>query len=1008
MWSVVPVVLAAALLLSAPSIALAHAPDAVGGGFADSGPLGSYYPNSALEGEPAFTRREVRIAFQWGDLQGAGGSRAEPYRSFPTDGFSVRWAGRIIPRFSEAYRFVGEADDGVRIKLKKAGAGDWDTLIDRWSEPGTFASEPVQLSAGETYDIEIEYRELGGKASCVIAWESPSTPREIIDPVAQNGLNAASFPSFIWADLMKTARYGKKADTVDAHGWPTQNETELVMSEWGVNDTELGGTYALYFDGRAQVHESCCTKAVFEVGGKTYEKTLPAGVGYDSGDNRTSAKFKTRGSRSMLFFERTNRGDGSPGVGAIQLMRPLRPGSARSHGPTEVVYRPFKSFLQDSYTSVRWLESANGDGDAAWSTRTLPGHAFFSGDQEMENWEYLVMLSNETGRDLYVTTPLTADDEYFRKLALLLRYGSDGREPYSRPTANPEYPPLNPNLRVYLEVANEIWNWVFPSTQLAQRLTQAEAAKGSPTWAKIDFDGRAGDPGYAGAIRRFHALRTVALSDAFRDVWGDDAMGSAVRVLIEYQYDDYQGTAFDSLTFIDEYFGSYAASEGREPHPVNYYLWGAGGASYYGLRNKSGTQTHTVFRDASFESPAIADDTRVLRPSGSPWTFRGSAGIVRPVAEAAIQEIEKPIKPKTGKQAAFILGSGSIRQRINFAEPGEYAVSFKAAGPDAGWPPHLMFDIYVDDTKVNPRHQTDIRRKNDTCYLEGWFRPIDKLEGEWGSAVFKIERPGERTIAFVGAGGESYLLLDDIRIASVDAILESGFDAGDATGQVSGSHLGNQFGSQAKYARTFGLQVVAYEAGWSIGGDFTQQPIQNWAKLKDDRTRVINDRMIELWDESGSFMNVWGVYAFWPRFDLVNARSYPLMRSLETSATQLRAEATFGRTLPATLSPKEPDWDRQPTGTIGWRRYLPWRDKDEDLGWYSWMVVAPETAEYSVQVKASGDGSLFVELDGETVMRSVDVELGVRTTSVRLTKGAHAVRAVFNGDVEIERIQVGD
>ena len=119
-------------------------------------------------------------------------------------------------------------------------------------------------------------------------------------------------------------------------------------------------TYALYFDGRAQVHESCCTKAVFEVGGKTYEKTLPAGVGYDSGDNRTSAKFKTRGSRSMLFFERTNRGDGSPGVGAIQLMRPLRPGSARSHGPTEVVYRPFKSFLQDSYTSVRWLESANG------------------------------------------------------------------------------------------------------------------------------------------------------------------------------------------------------------------------------------------------------------------------------------------------------------------------------------------------------------------------------------------------------------------------------------------------------------------------------------------------------------------------------------------------------------------------------------------------------------------------------------------------------------------------
>ncbi|MDH3624439.1 MAG: PA14 domain-containing protein [Myxococcales bacterium] len=1006
------VMLVGALLLGFPASTAAHSADAVGGGFADSGVLGAYYANTELEGAPAFTRRDVRIDFDWGDTLPVGGSSAEPFRSFPTDRFSVRWTGRILARFGEPYTFVGEADDGIRIKLKKPDDSEWTILVDRWSEPGAFESIPAQLVAGQPYDIEVEYRETKGNARCIVSWQSPSTPREVIDPVTQQALNAASFVSYIWADLMKTARYGAQRESVDDHGWPTRNGTELIMMEMSSEDRELSGTYLIRFKGQAQLRQACCgNPPLFRAGGAQFERTLPAGAGYDSSSNTTSATMKARGSRTMLFFENASRGGESrrAGVTQIKLMRPLAPGSDQHHASDEIVYRPFKAIVQDNFTAVRWLEGANEKTEKEWSGRALPGDAFFQSSLGQENWEYLVMLANETGEDLYLTTPIAADDAYFEKLALLLRYGSDGKEPYRESTPNPIYPPLNPNLRVYVEVGNEIWNWVFGSTSLAQSLAAGEAERDSSTWAAMSYDGDVGEANGIRAVRRWHALRTVACSNAFRRVWGDEAMGPRVRMLLEYQYDNFQRTASSSLHFLDEYFGNRTKANVIDPHPPSYYLWGAGGATYYGLANKTGVQTHTVVRDPSFEAPAIASKSRVLTPSGSAWAFKGTAGVVRPTGDGRIKELDEPAKPKSGRQAAFILGNGSIAQRIRFAKPGNYAIAFNAAGSGDGWPGHLRFDIYVDEVKVSPRSQSDIRIAEDRWNLRGWTREIDSLEEEWGSAVFRIDRPGERTIRFVGRGGKDYVLLDDIRISSADAILESGFDAGEAEGQVGDSNLAKQFRQQSKYARTFGLQVVAYEAGWSVGGDFHQIPLQNWCKLKDDRARKINDRMIDLWDESGSFMNVWGVYRYWPNYDLAHAATYPIMRSLNAASRSLRREATYGQTLPATLRTKDADWKHVSKGAGNaswWLRYLPWADKSGGSEWFSWMLIAPSTREYSIQVRAEGEGSLVVEVDGEAAMRFEPVSPPLAPLRLRLTKGAHAIRVVITGDVELQSVDI--
>lgn len=1003
---------AALLAIAVTTPAAAAPPDAVGGGFSDSGLDASYYSNPDLEGTPSFTRRDLRIDFDWEKLRPVGGSTAEPYRSFPRDGFSIRWTGRIIPRFDEAYTFHGEADDGIRVRIRAPRESTWTSLVDRWSEPGAFESKPFQMRSGELYEIQVEYREREGSAVCRLLWKSESTPAEVIDPVRQQGINLSQhiWAGYVWADLMKSARYGGGADKIDAEGWPTVSGVELIVSEMRYpSSPEMSGTYLLRFEGKAEVHQECCTNPVFQAGGRTFRLKLPKGAGYDAKTNTTTSTMALDGSRTMLFFNETQRGSASrdDGVTRLQLMRPIAQGSAEHHQPDEVVYRPFKKVVEDHYTVIRYVMSDKEVG-GEWSQRALPDYAFFVGSSGQPNWEYMVMLANETGRDLYITTPIGATDEYLEKLALLTRYGSDGREPYRKPTADPLYPPLNPNLRIYVEIDNEIWNWGFESTSVAQRLTVAEHDEGSEIWKAIDFDGRAGQPDWAPAMRRWHAMRTVQGSKTFRRVWGDAAMGSRVRMLIEYQYDDYQDTALASLDFIDAYYNNRSSQNVSDPHPVSYYVWGGGGAAYYGLKDRTGQQSGAVLKDESFEAVSIAPGTRKVRPSGSAWTFEGEAGLIHPQEGKAIKGFKNLPKPVDGKQAAFFMGRGSMSQRVRFPKAGAYAISFSAAGVADGWPEYAPFDILLDDRKISPREQSDPRVSPGTAAIGGWYRNINSLEGEWGSAVFQIDKPGNHTITFVGRDdAANYLLIDTVRVASADAILNSGFAKGEAQGQEGVPDLAYQLNSQARYARSFGLQVVAYESGWSLGGDFWQVPIQNWCKLQDQRAAGINDRAMKLWDQSGSFLTVWGVYTYWPSYDFERAATYPIMKSYRGASERLRDEPSFGRALPATLRIDDTDWSHR-SEAGGWRRYVPCLN---DLGeeWHSWMLIAPQTGTFSIRVEGSGRGRVLVEVDGEPVVELASLEAGTAApVSVKLAKGAHALRVILVGDeLELGAIEVG-
>ena len=76
-------------------------------------------------------------------------------------------------------------------------------------------------------------------------------------------------------------------------------------------------------------------------------------------------------------------------------------------------------------------------------------------------WEIQVALANETGKDVYINIPSNVSSSYITNLADLFAYGSNGVTPYTSVQSDPVWKPLNPNLKVYIEFSNEIWNSGF-------------------------------------------------------------------------------------------------------------------------------------------------------------------------------------------------------------------------------------------------------------------------------------------------------------------------------------------------------------------------------------------------------------------------------------------------------------------------------------------------------------------------------------------------------------------
>ncbi|EIL89432.1 beta-glucosidase-related glycosidase [Rhodanobacter fulvus Jip2] len=142
-------------------------------GDAERGLRGEYFRNTDLSGTPALVRVDPMIGFNWDrgsptdNLLARG--EAQPDQAVPSDNFSIRWSGQLLPPVSGEYVLEAAANDGVRVYL------DGKPVIDRWERADslTATQAKLKLEGGHAYDIRVEYKELERDAGVRLAWRMP-------------------------------------------------------------------------------------------------------------------------------------------------------------------------------------------------------------------------------------------------------------------------------------------------------------------------------------------------------------------------------------------------------------------------------------------------------------------------------------------------------------------------------------------------------------------------------------------------------------------------------------------------------------------------------------------------------------------------------------------------------------------------------------------------------------------------------------------------------------------
>jgi len=114
---------------------------------------------------------------------------------------------------------------------------------------------------------------------------------------------------------------------------------------------------------------------------------------------------------------------------------------------TDLTSEPFYSnFLNkiDPFSVLRFMDwqRTNNNPMINWNERTLP-HYFTYGTDQGVPYELIIQLANITKKDIWVCVPHQANDDFIEQMALLFKNN------------------LDPDIVIYLEYSNEVWNWIF-------------------------------------------------------------------------------------------------------------------------------------------------------------------------------------------------------------------------------------------------------------------------------------------------------------------------------------------------------------------------------------------------------------------------------------------------------------------------------------------------------------------------------------------------------------------
>jgi len=400
------------------------------------------------------------------------------------------------------------------------------------------------LTPATSYAITVKAKDAAGNVSAassalnVTTTDAPAGSK----PTIGAGLDGITdYSNSRWfVDIMKYSRVFGLADapwnsytgTFDpTTHYPTQSFGLVVLS--GANYTYeqfLYGTYKLSFNGQASISLSSSGSVTV------------TNVVYNATTNVTTADVNMTSpndTQIMLIF--TN----PVNVNNMKMISPGYPANSTQLVINEWVnvLRPFNQFR-----FMDWL-STNGNPIVTWEdrhTNNLPGKINRNNQEAGCSWEDVCAFANQINKDIWINIPAKADDNYVTQCATFLKNN------------------LNPNINVYVEWSNEVWNWAF--TQFNDNLdaANAEVAAGGST---LNNDGQTNQYNWA---RRRVVKRIYEVSNLFKNVWGASAINTRIRCVVAGQLSYSHGGVNGDLEWFNKTYGA----------PKNYF-WGIANAPYW-------------------------------------------------------------------------------------------------------------------------------------------------------------------------------------------------------------------------------------------------------------------------------------------------------------------------------------------------------------------------------------------------------------------------------------------
>lgn len=197
-----------------------------------------------------------------------------------SDDVSVRWTGRIVPEKTGPTTFSVIGDNGFRLWV--GGRLVIDHWVDDWDREQT--AQPVELTAGQSYDFKVEYFEHYGGSNLHVRWTPPGAAKTAIPQSAFRLPEGYAYDGAIGTTVLKDGRT-LRLDFAQALAKPPARLTEHL-------NAVIGG--AAWPIGRARLdpadHKSLLVPLKEPVvGNKTGTARGTADVRYDGAGGLTGA-----------------------------------------------------------------------------------------------------------------------------------------------------------------------------------------------------------------------------------------------------------------------------------------------------------------------------------------------------------------------------------------------------------------------------------------------------------------------------------------------------------------------------------------------------------------------------------------------------------------------------------------------------------------------------------------------------------------------------------------------